>query len=108
MCGYKTLHNNEDGYVVACHCCGHIQVAFGTTAMSFTREQFYDHIRLVDECYKVHCLTAFRDQKNVTIPTVARSLSLIYSVNELKRLLKLMINGRNKLEHDKLFRFHDN
>jgi hypothetical protein len=108
MRGYKTLYNNEDGYVVACNCCGHIQVAFGTTVMSFTREQYYDHIKLVDEYYTVNSLAPFRDQKTVNIPTVARSVSLAYSVNEVKKLLALLIKGRNKLEHDNLFVFNEN
>ena len=108
MCAYKTLSNNEDGYVIQCEGCDHIQVAFGTTSMTFTQDQFYDHIKVVDESYNIHNLHAFRDQKCITIPTVARTLSLVYSVNELKKLLKLLIKGRNSLEHHKLYEFNEN
>lgn len=108
MCAYKTLCNTKDGYVIQCNGCDHIQVAFGTTCQTFTQDQFYEHIRTVDECYNIHNLNAFKDQKCITIPTVARSMSLVYSVNELKKLLQLLINGRNSLEHEKLFVFNEN
>lgn len=108
MCGYRTLHNNEDGYVICCDCCGHIQVAFGTTVTSFNREEFYEHISLVDDYYNIHNLSPFRNRKEITLPTVSRTLSLVYSVNELDKLLKLLVEGRNKLEYDKLFVFNEN
>lgn len=47
MCIYKKLHHNENGYVVWCTVCRHFQVAFGSTILAYTEDQFYDFIRTV-------------------------------------------------------------
>jgi hypothetical protein len=108
MCSYKTLHHSADGYVIKCNCCNKLQVAFGTTCMSYTEEQYRDYISLVDKYIENNKTAGCRDQKAITLPTVARSISLVYSLNELEKLRSLLIDGRNKLEHEKLFVFNDN
>jgi hypothetical protein len=108
MCNYKTLRNSEDGYVVRCKSCDHIQVAFSTSIQSFTRDQFYDYIIVVEELYKRHRSNPFREQKIVRIATAARAVVMVYNVDEVSRLLGLMIAGRNRLEREQLFVFNEN
>ncbi len=108
MCNYDTIKKNRNGYVIHCRNCGRIQVAFASVVLSLTRDQFYEFIRYADEQYRAYNLHSFPDQKVISIPTDSRSVSIIYSLNELKDLLHLLLAGRNKLEHEDLFAFHNN
>ena len=91
-----------------CPGCGHIQVAFASAILTFTRDQFYNFIEHADDLYRCHNLYAFPEEKIIRIPTPARNVTLAYSVNELKDLLHLLIEGRNKFEHTDLFAFNHN
>jgi len=108
MCNYRSVKNSDRGYVMRCSGCGHIQVAFASTILSFTRDQFYDFINMADELYKSHNMHPFPDEKIIRIPTPARAVTLAYSVNEMKDFLYLLIDGRNKFEHADLFSFNHN
>lgn len=108
MCNYKTLQHNSNGYVVQCRNCNHIQVAFGTTIVSFSREQFYEFISVIDEQYQLHSLCLQRAKKMVHVHTPSGNLAMIYSVNELSALLYLLVEGRNALEFNELFVFNNN
>ena len=108
MCNYKTIKNAKCGYVLRCAGCGQIQVAFASAILSFTQDQFYDFIAITDELYKCHNLYALPDEKLIRIPTAARAITLVYNVNELKELLQLMIDGRNKFEYLSLLSLNQN
>lgn len=108
MCIYKKLHHNKNGYVVWCTVCRHFQVAFGSTILAYTEDQFYDFIRTVDEYYKTNRFYTCRAQKMVQIPTNARFVTLVYSLEELRKLLELLHQASDKLDKEKLFAFHNN
>jgi hypothetical protein len=108
MCKNKILKHTDEGFVMHCKHCGNIQVAFGTVVLSMMPEKFHKYIGVVDELYNIHNLYPFKDEKVIRIPTTARGVAMSYSVNELKELLHLMVQGRNKMEYDKLFVFSEN
>ena len=108
MCVYKKLHHNENGYVVRCNVCQHFHVAFGSTVLAHTEDQFYDFIRTVDEYYEINRFYSCRAQKVVQIPTIARSITLVYSLEELRKLSELLHQASDKLDKEKLFAFHNN
>ena len=108
MCKSKILKTSDDGYVMHCKGCGQIQVAFGTTIISMTQSKFYEYIKAIDDLYSIHNLYPFKDEKLIKIPTPARGVIMVYSVNELKDLLHMLVEGRNKLEYNKLFVFSEN
>lgn len=108
MCCYKTLHKNEHGYVIRCDGCHRLQLGYGTVILSFTDEEYYDFLTLVGAQYENNKDAMFRDQKAIQIPTAARSVTLIFTVNELSRLFHLLIQGRNSTEHEKLFAYNEN
>ncbi len=107
MCKSKILKNSDAGYVMHCKSCDKVQVAFGTTIVSMTQPKFYEYIKLVDELYSIHNLYPYRNEKMVKIPTPAKEMLMIYTVNELNDLLHLLIEGRNKLEYEQLFVFSE-
>ena len=108
MCRYNTLKHNKHGYVMQCNSCNHIQVAFATIILSLTVDQFYELIETADHLYNVHNLYLCRDEKLVQVPTAARSVAMIFTLNELKEFIGLLIGGRNKLNKQKLFVFNEN
>jgi hypothetical protein len=108
MCSYKILNNNRYGYVVQCNGCNHIQVAFATVILSLTETQFYELIETVDNFYSCHNLYPFRNQKMIQLPAGDKAVTLVFSVNELKDFLYLLVEGRNKLQYQQLFVFNEN
>jgi hypothetical protein len=108
MCSYKILQNNEHGYVVQCDSCNHIQVAFATVVLSLTTDQFYELIQKANQLYEYYGFHSFPDQKIIHIPTVISTVSMIFSLNELRNFRHLLIEGRNKLQHKQLFVFNEN
>ena len=108
MCEYKTLKNMPHGQVCLCGQCNRLQVAFCTTVVSFSREQFYDFITTVDTLYKQYNLHLCRDKKMVHVPLPAKGVAMICSINELKVLLYLLVEGRNSLEYEEIFTFSKN
>lgn len=102
MCNYKTLFHSESGYAVKCRKCGHLQIAFGTTAMAFTIEQFDEFHRTIEAMMEVHRHAAFRTQKSIQIPTAAKGLSLMYTPTELELLSKMLHSVNEKLGIEKL------
>lgn len=108
MCCYKTLESNEHGYVMRCNSCRHIHVAFGNTILAFTYDQlihFYRTIQAAREDNKYNCC---RDTKSIQIPTAARAVMLVYSINELEHFHSLLNKAIKKLDDEKLFIFSHN
>ncbi len=89
-CAYKILHRNKYGYVIKCHECGHIEMAFGTTALMLTYDRFSEFTETLREYYEAYRHTAVVHQKVIRIPTPLHSIRLVYSLRELKRLLYLL------------------
>jgi hypothetical protein len=83
-------------------------VAFGTFILSLTNDQFFELMETTDCIYNYHRNDPFPDQKTIRIATAARSVTMVFSVNELKDFISLLIEGRNKLQYKKLFVFNEN
>ena len=108
MCNYSTLINCGQGYVVRCEKCHRIQVAFGTSVISFTRLQFEGYVVLVDDNYKVFRSSRCRDEKVVTIAAPVSGVSTILTVKELCMLWYLLLEGRKRLMRDEFSSFSVN
>lgn len=108
MCRYNKLHQNKYGYVIECKKCMHIQVAFGTSCLTFSPKQFNDFISEVDKLDKAKHYYEFPEQKTIIIPTGADRVNMICSATELKQLKQLILKGRSSLEMAKLFIFYAN
>jgi hypothetical protein len=101
-CTYKVLHHNADGYIVRCNQCNSISVGYGTTSIAFTWEQFYEFKSLVTEYYEAFKHNTNPNLKQVEIATAARSIKLLYSVNELAGMLELMEEAHASLAVEQL------
>ena len=108
MCHYKTLHHCSDGYVLRCEHCKYLHIGFGTTVLAFTTDQFYEFGEAVEEQYERHCNDREQHRKHIYIPTALKSVTLIYSPDDLERLSVLLEKAKEKLSLEKLFVFHDN
>jgi len=108
MCSFKMIYNDSNGYVVKCNNCRHYHVGFGTNVFAFTYDQFQSFASTVDEYYEAYRFCDTPDSKIVQIPTIARSIMLLYSVNELRILSSLLHQTKEKLSKEKLFVFNHN
>lgn len=108
MCHHTILKSNSHGYVVQCDSCRHIQVAFGTCILSLTADQFDELIDTAQAMYLCHQHSPFPEQKMIQVPTSCRTVTMVFSVYELKNFIGLLTEGRKKLQYKKLFVFHEN
>lgn len=108
MCSFKILHHSESGYVIRCQQCQHIHVAFGSTVMAFTLEEFYGFKKTVEEYNFHYSNLPGNNRKQIQLPTANRSISLLYSRNELEKLSSLLDHAIECLCKEKLFTFHEN
>ena len=88
MCCYQTLfHDAEEGYVVLCRQCKHIQVGFGNVALTLSQEGFLSLQRYLLDCERV--VSGDGRIRNVRIPTPCDGIHLLLSSDELKTLLRM-------------------
>jgi hypothetical protein len=90
MCDYHVLYQNEHGYVVRCKKCDCIKVAFGTTAISLTRQQLEDFAEVVNEYKEAVGIGLYPNHKAIAIPTTAKSIQLLYSAEDLQHLIEIL------------------
>jgi ribosomal protein S27E len=93
MCSYNTLHVNDDGYVVKCNSCRHFQVAFGTTVLVFTKDEFLDFCEIVNAETNEWYNDGFPQSKSIFIPTKCRDVALIFSYKEILKLHHVLANA---------------
>lgn len=102
MCNYDILYHNQHGYVVKCKQCQHLKLAFGTAALTFNEEQFYDFKHIADGYFELNKSNNCRTQKQIQIPTSHSAVSLVYTIDELERLTDLMEEAHINLEVQRL------
>ncbi len=108
MCHFKKIMNNEDGYVGKCNYCKHFHIAFGTNILAFTYDQFVMFHKEIEEHYEHNKGTDTPGLRMVQIPTPLRSMMLLYSVNELGKLLALLQKSIECIANEDLLVFNEN
>lgn len=108
MCCYKTLHKNEYGYVVFCKSCESLHVGFGNVVLTKSIEEFYSFEARIDAYYREHLSDAWQELKTISIGTSTKSITLVYSPDDLKILSNILHKAKEKLTLEKLFVFNDN
>ncbi len=89
MCCYKTLSKNSNGYVVFCKHCEKLHVGFGNALLSYT----------IDD---------FPYLKTITVTTKYSGVTLVYSPDDLVKLMAILNKAKDKLTLEKLFVFNEN
>lgn len=90
MCEFQSLYFADDGYVVRCGKCGHYQLAFASSMLNMTEDE-YKNI-----CRAVKIKAAEPDHYNnpsakcVVIPTASKSTCLLLTRAEAARLQEIL------------------
>jgi hypothetical protein len=108
MCQFTTLHHNVHGYVVRCADCRHIQVGFGTTAISYSSEEFEELRQNLRQCHDFYQDSPFPEMKCVHFQQMGSQVKLVYSPREVARLLDLVEMAALMLEIEKTLNPHQN
>jgi hypothetical protein len=101
MCQFITLHHNVNGYVVRCADCSHIQVGFGTTAISYSAEEFEELRHNLRQCHDFYQDSPFPEMKCVHFQQMGLQVKLVYSPKEITQLLDLVEMANLMLEIEK-------
>lgn len=102
MCNYDILHHNEHGYIVKCRGCENLKVAFGTTTLTLNEDDFYELKYIADACYDRYKNCSCRSQKQIQIPTTTQAITLVYTLEELEKLIQLMDEAYINMEVQRL------
>lgn len=105
MCNYNNLVHTEHGYVVKCSSCGHLHVAFGTTILRFTHDEFLTFVQEAELKLKANKNTWSKGAKSIQIETANKNIALIYSYKELKVFVSLLRSATDELSKEQLYNF---
>lgn len=102
MCTYRPLALSENGYISLCTKCNHIQIAFGTTIICLTEEQFVYFKMCANNQLNYYKNDDFHKHKIIQMPTFSVNTQIILSFNELKRLIALIEEADILIQIDKI------
>lgn len=76
--------------MIQCNACNHLQIAFGTTALVFTKDEFYDFCEIVEEEKNEFTGHSFPGSKSIVVPTKNKDIALVFSYGEILKLHELV------------------
>ncbi len=88
--------------MVRCKQCGYYQVAFGTTCLSLTPNQFTGYKNLIEDYYTMYKDDECENTKCIHIPTPVKALTQLYTLKELARLIALLEHAEATIAVEKL------
>lgn len=96
MCEFQSLYFNDDGYVVRCKQCNCYQLAFGTTLITLTQQDF----KAICKTAKYKCIeedfSFSKHSKCVVIPTPSCGLFLLFTREEAIRFNEILEEADNE------------
>ncbi|MBI4929310.1 MAG: hypothetical protein HY841_00990 [Bacteroidetes bacterium] len=104
MCNHKTLHHNQHGYIIKCSRCKHIQIGFGSFAVTQTMNDFFEFRQMI---YENHTSAKFShelipEQKSIQLSTPLRNMFWVFSLNELHHFTDLLEKASISLEIEQI------
>lgn len=90
MCNHKVLSHNRYGYIIKCSSCRHYQVAFGTTVLCLSEEQYRDLTSHMNDQHELYKHDGEDLRKIIHLPTYCEHAFMVLNVKELKRFLVLV------------------
>lgn len=108
MCAFKTLYQDQDGFVVYCKHCIRLHVGYGTTVLSLSVDDFHAFAHKIAFYSEEHSSAGNRDTKSVPVATSCKEITLMYSPDDLQILHVLLSKAKERLLLEKLFIFHEN
>lgn len=98
MCEFDSLYNGDEGYVIRCKQCGNYQLAFLSTVLTLSENNFESLCKLVNhKCRQVNN-TVSDNRKNVAIQTPAEGVFILLTANEVKRFRKILEQADNEVK----------
>ncbi len=102
MCKQKILSHNENGYVALCSKCSHFLIAFISTIITLTEEQFSEFATQVSNQLHFSEKQTDENHKTFCVHTFSVNTRLILSLNELRKLVYLLNEANASIEVNKL------
>lgn len=90
MCELQSLHFSDDGYVVRCKQCGHFQIAFISTILTLTEQDFQLLCSVVRNKYREEDCCPNENVKCIIIPTPCQGIRLILTQKDAKELRHML------------------
>jgi hypothetical protein len=90
MCEFESLYFDDDGYVVRCKQCGHYQLAFISTMLSLTQNEFEKFCQLVYYKCQEPDAALLPNSKCIVIPTPGSKFCLVLSKVEAVKLCSIL------------------
>jgi hypothetical protein len=90
MCNYKTLAHNEHGYVILCNHCRHYQLAFGTTAVTFSPAAYSGFKKQLGFYHERGNTRNSEIQKCISLDLSCRCVMMVLNYEEFGRLYELV------------------
>lgn len=107
MCELHTLYCCNKGYVVRCRCCGYIQVAFGTSLINFSPEDFERLLEMMQVVCSGEAIRLAEDCKNIAVPTPYSDVNIILSGKEAFQLLAIIEKADTEMKTQQLMQLFD-
>ncbi|RFS22773.1 hypothetical protein DVR12_13355 [Chitinophaga silvatica] len=82
MCNYQTLYHSKTGYAIRCQQCKGIQLAFGTTVISFNHEEFECFNKMVTRLADDH-IHSSEHEKAICLPLPADHVMMLLTPSEI-------------------------
>ncbi|MCS6823209.1 MAG: hypothetical protein NZ529_02850 [Cytophagaceae bacterium] len=97
-CKYKVMACNEAGCIVQCSLCKRIQIAFGTTAVNFSINQYEQFSVHVKNTYLTCEHKGFPDLKMIQVSLNSEHISMVLTYNELSKLVHILTEAEIIME----------
>lgn len=94
MCTYTTLSKGKNGYIVFCRRCSHYQIAFGTSLINMSEEEFTEFNNVAREQYAEQKNNGMEWYKNIQLPVFAQNNLMVLSYVELKLMIDMLNEAR--------------
>ncbi|GAB3414210.1 DUF6686 family protein [Niabella aquatica] len=101
-CDFQSLYCGEDGYVVRCRQCGHYQVAFISTMLTFSEADFYVFCKQAKDKALQSYDHVNPDSKIIMIATPSQDVYLILTPSELLRLYRALEEADSEIKAQEL------
>ena len=108
MCKFNTLKNNTEGYVLHCKDCNRIKIAFATTLLVLTNNQFQELLQNAHDLHLRYKNDPLQNRKMIVVSTPSPSISMIFTPREVASFYQLLNDSNQKLRYKDLFAFCDN
>lgn len=90
MKSHKILSHTEHGYVLRCNRCNSYRIAFGTSMMSVSLDEFESFLSEVRYHSDYFPHDGFHDQKIIHVALPAKNVCLILNYKELQNLSHML------------------